>query len=140
MQPRIEEIYRVLTAFVRAKGNVEEGGNKAPSFSLVVHGSRPLQAQIRELRERCAMIDIGSSIFTLAYSDILGMDPVPQSQGSLRVTVRPGSFASPAAARLRRAPASNRPARREARPLAPEREPEEQQTQYADNLPGEAIR
>ena len=140
MQPRIEEIYRVLTAFVRAKGNVEEGGNKAPSFSLVVHGSKPLRAQVRELRERCAMIDIGSSIFTLAYSDILGMDPVPQSQGSLRITVRPGSFASHAAARLRRAPARPRPANSEPRPLAPERQNNQEQAPVTDDIPIEAGR
>lgn len=102
MQPRAEEIQRVLTNFVEG-GSGGLGGMPRRAFSLVVHGSTPLSAEVRELRGRCAMIDIGPSIFTLAYGDILGIDPLPSAEGGLQITVRPGCFASHAAARLRRA-------------------------------------
>jgi hypothetical protein len=104
MQPRAEEIHRVLTTFVQAK-RAGESDSRRRSFALVVQGSSPLLAEVRELRGACAMIDIGSSIYTLAYSDILGIDPVPAGEGGLRLTVRPGCFASHVAARLRRAAA-----------------------------------
>ena len=100
MQPRAEEIQRVLTNFV--EGGSGLGSPARRSFSLVVNGSTPLSAEVRDLRGRCVMIDIGPSIFTLAYGDILGLDPLPAAEGGLQVTVRPGCFASHAAARLRR--------------------------------------
>ena len=102
MQPRAEEIYRVLTTFVERKGTPEADGSRRRSFSLMVQGSSPMEARIRDLRGSCAMIDIGSSIFTLAYEDILGIDPLPAAEGALRLTVKPGCFASHVAARLRR--------------------------------------
>jgi hypothetical protein len=101
MQPRAEEIHRVLSAFVQAK-RAGEADSRRRSFALLVQGSTPLLAEVRELRGACAMIDIGSSIYTLAYADILGVDPVPAGEGGLRLTVRPGCFASHVAARLRR--------------------------------------
>jgi hypothetical protein len=103
MQPRGEEIYRVLTNFVKAGRAKEADGSRRRGFALVVQSSAPLAAEIRELRSGCAMIDIGSSIYTLAYSDILGIDPASAGEGGLRVTVKAGCFASHAAARLRRA-------------------------------------
>ncbi|MEX2541006.1 MAG: hypothetical protein WD314_04330 [Trueperaceae bacterium] len=102
MQPRAEEIHRVLATFVKAK-RAGEADSRRRAFGLVVQGSTPLLAEVRELRATCAMIDIGSSIYTLAFSDILGIDPVPAGEGGLRITVRPGCFASHVAARLRRA-------------------------------------
>jgi hypothetical protein len=101
MQPRAEEIQRVLSTFAHAPGGGQQVGSRRRSFALVVQGSSPLMAEIRELRGACAMIDIGSSVFTLAYSDILGIDPA--GEGGLRLTVRPGCFASHVAARLGRA-------------------------------------
>lgn len=103
MQPRAEEIQRVLTTYVESNRSGESEGSRRRPFSLIVQGSAPTIAQFRELRGACAMVDIGSSIFTLAYSDILGIDPAPASEGGLKLTVRPGCFASHVAARLRRA-------------------------------------
>lgn len=117
MQPRAEEIQRVLTNFVEGRSS-GPGGRTQRAFSLVVHGSTPLSAEVRELRGRCAMIDIGPSIFTLAYGDILGIDPLPSAEGGLRITVRPGCFASHAAARLRRAAPPAWQAGDSGRPLA----------------------
>ncbi|MEX2536279.1 MAG: hypothetical protein WD273_11855 [Trueperaceae bacterium] len=118
MQPRAEEIYRVLSSFVQAKRAGEADGSRRRSFALVVQGSTPMQAQVRELRGGCVMIDIGSSIFTLAYCDILGIDPASSDEGGLRVTVRPGCFASHVAARLRRAAPRPWSASTQNRPLA----------------------
>jgi hypothetical protein len=101
MQPRAEEIHRVLSTFVQVK-RAGEADSRRRAFALVVQGSTPLLAEVRELRGACAMIDIGSSIYTLAYVDILGIDPIPAGEGGLRLTVRPGCFASHVAARLRR--------------------------------------
>lgn len=101
MQPRAEEIHRILATFIRAK-RAGTSDLRRREFGLVVQGSSSLLAEVRELRATCAMIDIGSSIYTLAFTDILGIDPVPAAQGGLRITVRPGCFASHVAARLRR--------------------------------------
>jgi hypothetical protein len=101
MQPRAEEIHRVLSQFVQAK-RAGKADSRRRSFALVVQGATPLLAEVRELRGACAMIDVGSSIYTLAYVDILGIDPIPADEGGLRLTVRPGCFASHVAARLRR--------------------------------------
>ena len=118
MQPRAEEIYRVLTSFVERKGTPEADGSRRRSFSLVVQGSSPMEARIRDLRGACAMVDIGTSIFTLAYEDILGIDPIPAAEGGLRLTVKPGCFASHVAARLRRAAPRPWKQASEGRPLA----------------------
>ena len=101
MQPRAEEIHRILSNHIKM-GPGESEATRRRGFALAVKGSKPIAAEIRDLRDRCAMVDIGSSIFTLAYADILGLDPLPSAEGGLRVTVRSGCFASHAAARLRR--------------------------------------
>lgn len=118
MQPRAEEIHRVLNAFVQSKRAGKAEGTRKRSFALVVQGSTPLAAVVRELRETCAMIDIGSSIFTLAYSDILGIDPASSAEGGLCLTVRPGCFASHVAARLRRSAPRSWSRGKESSPLA----------------------
>jgi hypothetical protein len=122
MQPRAEEIHRVLSAFVQEK-RAGKADSLRRSFALLVQGSTPMLAEVRELRGACAMIDIGSSIYTLAYADILGVDPVPAGEGGLRLTVRPGCFASHVAARLRRTAARpwSSAAEGTARPAASER-------------------
>ncbi|HEX7005328.1 MAG TPA: hypothetical protein VF168_14180 [Trueperaceae bacterium] len=118
MQPRAEEIHRVLTAFVERRGPPEADASRRRSFSLTVQGSAPMEARIRDLRGSCAMIDIGSSIFTLAYEDILGLDPLPAAEGGLRITVKPGCFASHVAARLHRSARRPWNSQDHARPLA----------------------
>lgn len=95
MQPRAKQIEEVLRGYTRAKDQVDRATFERSELTLLIEGNldAPLSAQLREFRSGCAMIDLGNSIFTLAYADILGLDP-ERAGGGLRVTVRAGCLAS----------------------------------------------
>lgn len=87
-------IHEMFLEYSGAQETVQADSFVRNQVRLEFDSGMPLTAQLRDLRSMCCMIDIGNSIFTLAFSDILSCT-IPEHPGvsPLVLKVRIGCLA-----------------------------------------------
>ncbi len=103
MQASQSEIHAFLLEYSGAQNRVQSGKFKRDQLRLEFEGGSPTTVKLRDLRTSCCMIDLGSSIFTLNFRDILGFH-IPNDPGVTMpvMTVRLGCLARDMNARMAR--------------------------------------
>lgn len=105
--------------------------------------SRGFLARLRDPRGRSCFLDVGASLFTLAYRDVLEHHPPADGTPDV-VVLRPGALATHVVPRMsrsgsrRRAAPAERPARPAPRPVARPAEPWEAEPDVPTEEPAEA--
>jgi hypothetical protein len=64
-------IHQMFLEYSGAQETVQADSFVRNQVRLEFDSGKPLTAQLRDLRSTCCMIDIGHSIFTLAFSDVI---------------------------------------------------------------------
>lgn len=103
MQASQNEIHGFLLEYTGAHNRVQSDRFKRDQIRLEFEGAAPATAKLRDLRTSCCMIDIGNSIFTLNFRDIISFN-IPNDPGVTMpvLTVRLGSLARDMNARMAR--------------------------------------
>jgi|GEM_PF-3649296 len=103
MQASHKEIHAFLLEYSGASNRVQAGKFKRDQLRLEFEGGAASTAKLRDLRNTCCMIDIGSSIFTLNFRDVTTFS-IPNEPGTTMpvLTVRLGSLARDMNARMAR--------------------------------------
>jgi hypothetical protein len=96
-------IHETLLEYSGAREAVQADTFTRNQIRLEFDSGAPVEASLRDLRSTCCMIDIGHSIFTLAFSDVISC-LMPEHPGSapLILRVRVGCLARDANALLAR--------------------------------------
>lgn len=94
-------IHEIFLEYSGAQEPVQADSFVRDQLHLEFDSGAPLAARLRDLRPSCCMIDVGNSIFTLAFSDILNC-VMPEHPGAepLLLRVRVGCLARDANARF----------------------------------------
>ena len=103
MQASQSDIHAFLLEYSGAHNKVQSGKFKRDQLRLEFEGGSPTTVKLRDLRTSCCMIDLGSSIFTLNFRDILGFN-IPNDPGVTMpvMTVRLGCLSRDMNARMAR--------------------------------------
>src|SRR5690625_1329457 len=103
MQASHKEIHAFLLEYTGASNRVQAGKFKRDQLRLEFEGGAASTAKLRDLRNTCCMIDIGSSILTLNFRDVTTFS-IPNEPGTTMpvLTVRLGSLARDMNARMAR--------------------------------------
>lgn len=101
MLPRSSDVYAF---FVRYTEAVEPHNHRTfirRTIEISFDDGPAARAELRDVRHGCCMIEVGNSIFTLAYSDVLDIVPPAEERHWPLVKSRVGALATHARARLR---------------------------------------
>ncbi len=103
MQASQFDIHAFLLEYSGAHNRIQSGRFKRDQLRLEFEGATPVTVRLRDLRTSCCMIDLGSSIFTLNFRDVISFS-IPNEPGVTMpvLSVRVGCLARDMNARMAR--------------------------------------
>lgn len=93
MQTSRRDVHEFLLYCSGARNGVQTGEFKHSEFRLEFETGRPAAVRLRDLRTTCCLIDLGTSIYTLDFDDVLACRLPAAGAGLPVLAVRSGCLA-----------------------------------------------
>lgn len=98
--PRASDVHEFLRRFTGAADLTDARTFVRSKIKVQFGQARPVAADLRDIRDKCCMIDVGNSIFTLAFDKIVDIVP-PQAGETTLIRAQVGALACHAPAHPR---------------------------------------